>query len=369
MTTTTSVSPDAELLNRLFLISVDESEPQTKKVLEYEAQEFMNPDFDSNRLIPNDLKQAVEFIAGTPFNQVLIPYAADLAKAFPSKSVKARRDFKKLLFLVGAVAFLHQMQRPIVYKEKTMQFVVALPIDFLIAWEIAADSMKATLMNVQKRSMQVLELFSEVETLTSRHVATETGLSQNRAREILNGLVELGYLLKDERGKEHKFSLKKENAVPDVTIADFGATAVNFDEKQFGEWLNEKNLITRYRGTWVDFYSSPLTGDRVFSSCGRVLKIPESEQETGAKQEIIETEDTNSSIVSLPRRWQGKPALLAEMETELRELFLQKIQLREDEIVDFIEKHGYSREEAESWHERNKGSLYFMNPEGFWKWA
>jgi len=298
ITSSTTVRPDEELLNRLFLISIDETEAQTKNVLEYEAQEFMDPDFEKRAEPPEELIKTLEFIATTPFNEVLIPYADQLARAFPTKSVKARRDFKKLLFIIGSVAFLHQMQRPIVYKAKIRQYIVALPIDFLIAWEIAAEGMKETLMNLQKRSIEVLELFKDphVESLTSRQVAQKTRLSQNRAREILNGLVDFGYLVKDRSKKEHAFSLRK-NIDVDGTISDFETSCFSFDEKKFEEWLIEKNLKTRYK-VWAASWVNPTTGEKLPLLHNRVLKKPQREQEESVKQQNSQEKGSKNSIVA-----------------------------------------------------------------------
>jgi len=300
ITTTTSVRPDEELLNRLFLISIDETEAQTKRVLEYEAQEFMDPDFEEKAQPPDELVEVLNFIAETPFHHVLIPFADQLANKFPSKSLKARRDFKKLLFIIGAVAFIHQMQRPIVYRAKHYQCVVALPIDFLMAWKVAEQGMKETLMNIQKRSLEVLELFKNPsECLTSRQVATQTQLSQNRAREILNGLVDFGYLVKDRSKKEHVFSLK-ENIDVDGTIGDFETSCLSFGERELEEWLVDKNLKTRYKA-WPTSYVNPLTGDELPVSYSRVLKKPETKHELPVKVRDSAAEPSKISLVaSLP---------------------------------------------------------------------
>lgn len=298
ITSSTTVRPDEELLNRLFLISIDDSEAQTRKVLEYEAKEFMDPDFERKAQPSEPLVEAVTVIGATPFYHVLIPFADQLANEFPSKSVKARRDFKKLLCIIGAVAFLHQFQRPIACKAKHRNYVVALPVDFLIAWQIAEQGMKETLMNIQKRSLQVLELFkdSNIEGLTSRQVATQTQLSQSRAREILNGLVDFGYLVKDRSKKEHVFSLKG-NPDVDGSISDFETSCLSFDEKKFEEWLVDKQLKTRHR-VWASSYVNPITGEELPLSYSRVLKKTDTEPETRVKQRKSHVEPSKTAIVS-----------------------------------------------------------------------
>lgn len=298
ITSTTRLKPDEELLNRLFIISIDETEAQTKKVLEYEALEFTDPDFEDTVQPPQELLDVLEFLALSPFNEYLIPFADQLARKFPSKNVKARRDFKKLLYIIGAVAFLHQMQRPKVYRQKVPQYTVALPADFYMAWEIAAEGMKETLLNVQKRSLEVLELFEDpnVDSLTSRQVATMTQLSQSRAREILNSLVDFGYLIKDTSKKEHSFSLKK-NIDVNNTLGNFEALYVDFDENKFEEWLVKKNLKTRYR-VWVNTWVHPITGEVLSCAPSRVLKKTETEQKPSVKQQNSQKETSKTTIVA-----------------------------------------------------------------------
>ena len=261
----------------------------------------MDPDFEEKAQPPQELVEALNFIAVTPFYEVLVLFADQLAKKFPSKNLRARRDFKKLLYIVGAVAFLHQLQRPIVYKAKTRQYIVALPVDFLIAWEVAEEGMKETLLNIQKRSLEVLELFKDsyVEGFTSRQVATQTRLSQNRAREILNGLVNFGYLVRDRSQKEHLFLLKG-NIDVDNTISDFESSILSFDEKKLEEWLTQQKLITRYRVRYPTEYVNPINGEELpvfYITPSRVMTKSETEQESTVKQQKSLKETSVSSIV------------------------------------------------------------------------
>lgn len=290
VTTTTSISPDVELMNRLFNISIDETKNQTKKVLEFEAEEFMDTSSEEAD-VPEVLKKTLEFLATTPFNNVLIPYALDLAKAFPSDNLKARRDFKKLLNLIASVAWLYQFQRTIVYKEKIIQLIVAEPVDFYMTWRIVDQSLKETLMNVQRRGLEVLELFKDMraEGLTSRQVAHKTGRSQNRVREILNGLVESGYLVKDTSQKEHLFR-PKENLDVEGTIKDFEPSLTCETLK---EWLKHRNMITRRHEKIHSEFVDPLTG---VSSCYRDIV---SNRKQALNGEIPIKDNSESLIVPL----------------------------------------------------------------------
>jgi len=372
ITTTTSVNPDEELLNRLFLISIDESEAQTKKVLEYEAIEFIDPDFEEKTKPSQILIDALNFLALTPFKEVLIPYADQLAKNFPSGNVKARRDFKKLCFIIGAVAYLHQFQRPIVYRTKFAQYIVALPIDFLMAWQIAEEGMKETLMNIQKRSMAVLELFND-ESFTSRQVANKTKLSQNRAREILNNLVDFGYLTKDTSQKEHSYS-RKENIDKNATINDFEVSCLAFGEKEFKEWLDSKNLTTRqHLKTWSNEYVDPFIGEKhsiPLDSVSCSIKKEVSNPNLDVKQQNNEVDASKSSIVpisSVPLK--VKPLTIQEVKILLRSSF--KKGTEQDFVSEAMRIGNLTRKDADALFDRlvDEGSLGWLDENGVTVWS
>lgn len=361
-TTSTNLKPDEELLNRLFLVSIDETERQTEKVLQYEAQEFMDP-FEEENYPPKELVEAIGHITTTPFHQVLIPFADQLAKRFPTTSVKVRRDFKKLLCIISAVAFLHQFQRPIVYRNKLTQYIVALPVDFHIAWEICEQGLRQTLMNVQKRSLEVLELYKDpnTEILTSRQVADKTGLSQTRAREINNSLVNSGFLLKDIRKKEHSFSIKKKNAI-DSTIDNFVTSAVSFNEKQFAEWLINRNFKTRYR-TWESEYTNPLTGETIHTSSSRVLTKTETEHNTISCSEKNHFEGTKTSIVA-----SSTPSVT--IQEAIETLIPQMPVFTETIFLEKTKELGFTRDNAELLFQHVKNEeLIGLDPQGYWQWT
>jgi hypothetical protein len=375
ITTTTSVNPDEELLNRLFLISIDESESQTRQVLEYEAQEFIDPDFESKMQLPQILIDALNFLALTAFKEVLIPFADQLATKFPSGSVKARRDFKKLLNIVGAVAYLHQFQRPIVYKSKITQYIVALPVDFFMAWHVAAEGMKETLMNIQKRSLSVLQLFKDpfLEGLTSREVTKKTRLSQNRAREILNNLVDFGYLVKDITKKEHSYALKQDTDV-NATIGDFEASCLSFDEKQFEKWLDGKNLTTRYRVPWPTEYVDPLTGERHSLPYSRVLKKDEIKPDSDVKQQKNPKDTSENLIVPISSvSPKVKPLTIQEVIEKAKEKFPRGVEHDKLDFDTFIMSLGFSAAETTKLFQdlNDNGELLWRNTDGktLWSWA
>lgn len=111
MLTTTQADLDEETRSRFLTLTIDESEAMTQRIFEsqrhadtldgvlhqMERCDIMNKHHNAQRL----LEPVV----------VINPYAKQLS--FPSRSLRARRDNKKYLMLIKAIAFLHQRQREI----------------------------------------------------------------------------------------------------------------------------------------------------------------------------------------------------------------------------------------------------------------
>lgn len=265
MTTTTNVEPDEEMVNRLSILSIDETQEQTDRILEFEAAEYEDL-IDVEELEPDPTICDFLRCCLLPM-RVGIPFARLLKKAFPKDTVRVRRDFKKLLNIIYAVTFIHQNQRPQLQSKTSDNkpfiglYVAALPVDFYMAWAIADKSLKETLLNLQARSLKILSLFAENIPLTTKDVAACTDLSQNRARDIMENLINKGYLVKDESEKTHKYFLKKKG-LEDTTISKIVASIGSFGEKELKNWIERRNLITKSY-IYSDFYIDPITGEKI----------------------------------------------------------------------------------------------------------
>jgi len=111
MITTTEVELDYETSNRFITLSIDESREMTERILkkqrEQETLEGLIKKAETERIIRRH-HNAQRLLR--PLH-VINPYASHLS--FPSESLRARRDHKKYLGLIKAIAFLHQYQREI----------------------------------------------------------------------------------------------------------------------------------------------------------------------------------------------------------------------------------------------------------------
>jgi hypothetical protein len=313
ITTCTDVNVDTELLNRVFFLSVDESENQTKEVLKFEAEEYKvlgkhtwkEPDPILTRILPS-----------LTFNSmVYIPYTHLLAEIFPIPkgrqfAVKPRRDYKKLLFLIGTIAWIHQLQRQIIQVSKIYRYVVATPADFYLAWQICEEGMRQTLLNLSLRHQTILELFkNRGESFSAREIAEGTGYSQNRAREILNNLVQQGHLMKDVSVRPYRYSLGRQK-VEMNTIDDFVEDLCPVYEEKLEEWLKAcytnttKNTVVKLNDPnpcW-NIVVDPITGEEKNllerPSSSVVLVQHQSKQDPSPIRKEQEEQNTKKSFAS-----------------------------------------------------------------------
>ena len=125
-TTRPVLHPENE--TRLLFTCMDESPEQTQAILRRQAREAaIGAQPPSTELF----QPWQQLISGLKSMSVLIPFAPKLAMHFPTKLVRSRRDFPKLLGLVEVSAFLHQHAREV---EGTS--VIAHETDYLIAKEL-----------------------------------------------------------------------------------------------------------------------------------------------------------------------------------------------------------------------------------------
>ena len=111
MITTTEVELDYETANRFITLSIDESREMTERILKKQRELETLAGLIQRAEIERIIKRHHNAQRLLRPLQVINPYAQYLT--FPSESLRARRDHKKYLGLIKAIAFLHQYQREI----------------------------------------------------------------------------------------------------------------------------------------------------------------------------------------------------------------------------------------------------------------
>ena len=163
MITTTEVELDYETSNRFITLSIDESREMTERILkkqrEQETLEGLIKKAETERIIRRH-HNAQRLLR--PLH-VINPYASYLS--YPSDSLRARRDHKKYLGLIKAIAFLHQYQREIKsigHSSDLIQFIEVIFDDIEKANRLANEVLGRCLDELSPPSRLLLKMIREM---------------------------------------------------------------------------------------------------------------------------------------------------------------------------------------------------------------
>jgi Mn-dependent DtxR family transcriptional regulator len=206
VTTTTAIEIDPEFSTRNFIIPVDDSEEQTKRILrenfkttEKKLQEIRGESLFDYKY--EALRQAFQLLK--PYT-VLIPYEKELYEIFPTKNPRARRDSKKLMQLIKESALLFQYQR-CKGQINGQDILVASWVDLGHAIILGGPILEATLTGFDKRLIDALpivyEIIEDKGYVTSNELQIELGKSSKYAWQILKFFADNNYIYHDHATK------------------------------------------------------------------------------------------------------------------------------------------------------------------------
>jgi len=209
------IRPD--LLNRIIDISIDESDEQTKSIVNFESSMAKDPWYAIQ--LDDETRRNAELFAGylrdLQSYYVVVPYIDQLKKALKFYHVKLRRDWKKFIALIEASALLFQHDRPRIKLPNGEEALVATMEDFDNLIRIL-PAFKQTLINVSEREKLVLEVMRDLQAteyeLTTRDILKECHargwkVSDRRLRQVLNKLAADGRIAVIKSGRENKYEL------------------------------------------------------------------------------------------------------------------------------------------------------------------
>ena len=163
MITTTEVELDYETSNRFITLTIDESKEMTERILqkqrEQETLEGLIRKAETERIIKRH-HNAQRLLRPL---QVINPYAEHLT--YPSESLRARRDHKKYLGLIKAIAFIHQYQREIKSIEhngEPLQYIEVIVEDIEKANRLAGETFGRSLDELSPPSRALLKMIHEM---------------------------------------------------------------------------------------------------------------------------------------------------------------------------------------------------------------
>lgn len=207
--TTTSASLDEETASRFLTLTIDESAGMTEVILAAQRRR------DTLSGYLDELAKAEVIAKHHAAQRLLEPlvvinaYAEQLS--FPAHSLRARRDHKKYLMLIKAVAFLHQKQRPVKESARggqAFRYIEVARDDIARANVLAGHILGHSLDELSAQARRLLELVHsfvaeqcQVRDLapaqfffTRRDVRQATGWSDWQVRTHLKELEDLEYL-------------------------------------------------------------------------------------------------------------------------------------------------------------------------------
>jgi len=254
--TSTRYSIDPEFENRVVELSIDESEEQTKNIMQKTAEDFIIPlHFIISKDRIYEVRQLVKTIKelldkGEMTNQVIIPYAKLLIEKFPTV-LTARRDFKKALTLTYAYTFLYQKQRPIITLKKhnaiVTRFAVSIPEDFEEVCKFAAKTLYETLTKIKHVEFELLQAIIKNNwyEFTVRDVvaAKIVKYSTRYVRDMLHDLAEKGYLAEERKGRAYTYTVVKDPGEIQIMIDDLKVQADGCLNELIAQWQKEGYAI------------------------------------------------------------------------------------------------------------------------------
>jgi len=283
--TTTAIDIDEELLNRCFVLTINESREQTAAIHAKQRS--------ARTLAGLHAKAHSETVLAThrAAQQLLLPLAVVNPFAeqltFASDRVRLRRDHQKYLALIDSIALLHQHQRLIrtaTHAGKEIAYIEVTLEDIALANRLAHEVLGRSLDELppqtrrllgqvqtfvaQRAAVQVIE--QSLVRFTRRELRVFTGMSEKQLRVHLDRLVELDYVLTHggRHGQRFTYELLFDGDMSSATSQAMGLIGVDH--------LESTVTTGRFVGVSADFVgqkpdlvacSWPDSGSVVGTSC------------------------------------------------------------------------------------------------------
>jgi hypothetical protein len=226
---TTTGELHAENETRMLSYYISESQEQTRSVIgSLAARAAGLASAPTDLAVWHDLQR---WIALGP-NDVVVPFAPQIAEKIPPRMVRFRRDVDALFSFIKASAILHQAQR----QRDAEGRVVATVADYAVAFPIfsrvlaqtsgqaVTDNVRAVVDLIAARAAPIAKkavggkfsrsgatgTSAEVE-LSSEQIGTITGIGKSAAHRAVRAAIELGFLVNNEtrRGKPYRLVVRQ----------------------------------------------------------------------------------------------------------------------------------------------------------------
>lgn len=200
--TTNPDSLDHETRNRFILMTIDETNEQTERILNARRYKYTLEGRMLARNARDILKKYHNMQRLLRPIKVVNPYAQVLE--YPFDRLQMRREFDKYMTLINAIALLHQHQRPVKTADRggrPFEYIEVSPEDIALANKLVLEFFPYSLDELAPHTRKFChEIRKYIEanggdvSFTRKQLRDFTGWSDWPVRQALEQLVELGYL-------------------------------------------------------------------------------------------------------------------------------------------------------------------------------
>ncbi len=198
ISTTNPEALDYETRNRFIILTIDESKSQTKKILDSLKTSYTLEGLKKDTQKEEVFKRCRNMQRLLRPLKVVNPFASTLD--YPSNRLQMRREFKKYMTLINAIALLHQYQREI-KEEEGVSYIEVEPSDIALANELvleffpnSSDDMAPHTRNFSQELMALIESKGGDVKFTRKEVRDFSGWSDWSIRKALEQLEQLEYI-------------------------------------------------------------------------------------------------------------------------------------------------------------------------------
>lgn len=276
ITTTTREIIEEQMTNRSHVLNTDESEAQTRAILQYlEDKEMLKLPRMLGKVKtsqnPEILKKAIYKL--DKYADVVVTCPQIIKKLLPSfLNIRMRSDYTKIISLIKLITFLHQYQRPYVEINK-QKVIFAMPQDIYLTLELIRDSLLTMALNLEARQRELIPYLQELRKLKhkSQQGIDEEGFTRNDVKAILandkkimsiktierrlNSLVDAGIIDQSKSGRDVVYRViiddddinamlrvGKTFEISDEILEDAKKQSREYFEKKLKTWIPEAKM-------------------------------------------------------------------------------------------------------------------------------
>jgi len=182
-----------QLKSRSWILNTDQSSEQTKEIVRRYLSNFTG----SVKEVPHfeEIRAALKYLERPA--EVWFPFSQELEPFIPTKTVRGRRDIKKLISLVKASAYFHQKRRKWLNLANNKRVLIADWRDVLCVFSFAGDSLNASTQGVGSKDLEYYEIIvrsmTHVPEFGVEDVSLWCKISVPGARKVMSNLAAGGF--------------------------------------------------------------------------------------------------------------------------------------------------------------------------------